>query len=1024
MTVALNKSAAFLVGFSFAFLPSFGPFLAVLFFLASRWTFNRSDALWGAAALFSALSLGVHTGLEGFAFGMLQIMGPWLVYRAFFHLRRVPFLPANAAAVTGGLVAGLAAVVAAGWVQMGQLNFAYKTFTQAVIWSSSPAFYGHTVFVLGALIAVLTAEARFRFLGLGLSAVGILVAGSREAALAWVVVTAVLFWVRGGRSWRSWTAEIGLLCVMLVVAAGFGPLFGWGRFGFLLDLLPSAGDRNLVQGSEIPNGDWWDATWVGVEAGSAELSETPLTTYEVTKKGADSWLRLQQVVPITAGEPYTVSTWLRPEQASQPGVQGWGQLLEDKQTFTLTAALVNDRWQASATGPGRVLNAGIAAARGEWRRVFVTFVYEGEPLLYWYVGLAPDARPVANSAATFAGFQLEPGAQLSDYTPGAATKGLSLGAARVPYWQAAWQGIRAKPWLGWGPDSFPDYYRTTWPNNRKLGSLPSHVHNFFLHVLFERGVLGFLGLALLLAAVLWGTFRTRDSALLAVVLAALFINLFDVTLFYGGVLYPLVAVAGWRAATLPSAETTSPAAARQFGVSLGLAATDFLMAYSAFMAALFVLRAQDLPRLADPFSVTTYALLLWPVMVWREGLYPGYGLAPPQELRKQVVAATYAALLLAAGTVLFGQDLPVPRSVLVLTYLLSLALLVLGRSTLKRLLLRGRLWGRPVFVLGAGRSGVEVAEVLARHPLEGLRPVAFFDDDPFKQNRNVAGLPVLGTLASADDYAARWGVNHAVVAIPTMPPALLSDFIHHRSRAFKHVQFVPELSGLPAQDVSASPLAGLLALEFRNGLYSSSNRLFKRCLDLLGSGVASLLTVPALLVLALWVKLDSPGPVFHASERVGQHGRVFKCLKFRTMYTNAEERLQDLLGTDAAVREEYGLYHKLEHDPRVTKAGRVLRKYSLDELPQIFNVLNGTMSLVGPRPYLVRELADMGAYGETIFEAKPGITGYWQVSGRSTVTFRERLEMESHYVRNWSIWWDIVLFAQTPRAVLEKRGAR
>ena len=1023
MTRSLNKSAAFLLGFSFAFLPSFGPFLAVLFFLASRWTFNRSDLLWGAAALFSALSLGVHTGAAGFAFGVLQVMGPWLVYRAFFHLRRFPFVPTHAAAVTGGLVAGLAVVVGVGWLQMGRLNFAYKTFTQAVIWSTSPAFYGHTVFVLGALIAVLAVNARFRFVGLSLSALGILVAGSREAAVAWVFVTVVLFWVRKARSKRSLVAEIALLSVMLTVAAGLGPLFGWGRFGFLLDIVPSAGDRNLVQGSEIPNGDWWDTTWVGVEAGSAELNDVSLTTYEVTKKGADGWLRLQQVVPVKAGEPYTVSAWLRPEQGSQPGIQGWGQLLKSAQTFTLAAALVDGHWQAGATGPGRVLNRGVAAVQGEWRRVFATFVYEGDqPLLYWYVGLAPDARTVADSSARFAGFQLEPGALLSDYTPGAATKGLSLGVARVPYWQAAWQGVRAKPWLGWGPDSFPEYYQTTWPNNQKLRAIPSHAHNFFLHVLFERGVVGFLGVTLLILALLWGAVKSLDGAFLAVVLAVLFVNLFDVTLFYGGVLYPLVAVAGWRAAVLPR-ESMSQLDTPQLGVSLGLAVTDFTMTYLAFLTAVVLLYPQDLVRLVAPLSVTTYALLLWPVMVWREGLYPGYGLTAPQELRKQVVAATYAALLLAAGTVLFGQDLPVPRSVLVVTFGLSLGFLALGRAVFKRLLLRAQLWGRPVFILGAGRVGGKLAAVLERSPLEGLRPVAFFDDDPLKQGRNVAGLPVLGALASADAYAARWGVNHAVVAISTMSPALLSDFIHHRSRVFKHLQFVPELSGLPAQDVSASPLAGFLALEFRNGLYSRSNRLFKRGLDLVGGGVAALLATPVALALALWVKLDSSGPAFHAGERVGQHGEVFRCFKFRTMYSDAEERLQELLATDATLAEEYRRYHKLERDPRVTRAGRVLRKYSLDELPQVFNVLNGTMSLVGPRPYLTRELGDVGAYGETIFEAKPGITGYWQVSGRSTVTFQERLEMESHYVRNWSIWWDVVLLTQTPAAVLEKRGA-
>ena len=141
------------------------------------------------------------------------------------------------------------------------------------------------------------------------------------------------------------------------------------------------------------------------------------------------------------------------------------------------------------------------------------------------------------------------------------------------------------------------------------------------------------------------------------------------------------------------------------------------------------------------------------------------------------------------------------------------------------------------------------------------------------------------------------------------------------------------------------------------------------------------------------------------------------------MYVDAEERLSELMAKDATIHDEYTRYHKLEHDPRITRAGHLLRKFSLDELPQFINVLQGDMSLVGPRPYLSRELIDMGRYADTIFEAKPGLTGYWQVSGRNTLTFDERLEMEAHYVRNWSLWWDIVLLTKTPSVVLKRKGA-
>jgi lipopolysaccharide/colanic/teichoic acid biosynthesis glycosyltransferase len=179
-----------------------------------------------------------------------------------------------------------------------------------------------------------------------------------------------------------------------------------------------------------------------------------------------------------------------------------------------------------------------------------------------------------------------------------------------------------------------------------------------------------------------------------------------------------------------------------------------------------------------------------------------------------------------------------------------------------------------------------------------------------------------------------------------------------------------------------------------------------------------------LAALYLWIRLDSQGPAFYQSERLGQDGKIFLCLKFRSMFVDADERLRDMLAADPARRLEYETYHKLDDDPRITRAGSVMRKYSLDELPQLYNVLAGEMSLVGPRPYLVGELKDMNGYDEAILEAKPGMTGYWQVSGRNEVTFDERLEMEAHYVRNWSIWWDIIILTQTVMVVLSRRGAK
>lgn len=215
---------------------------------------------------------------------------------------------------------------------------------------------------------------------------------------------------------------------------------------------------------------------------------------------------------------------------------------------------------------------------------------------------------------------------------------------------------------------------------------------------------------------------------------------------------------------------------------------------------------------------------------------------------------------------------------------------------------------------------------------------------------------------------------------------------------------------------AARPIAGVGE---RAGAWTQ--RTLKRGIDVIGSLALLLVAAPVLLVLAVLVRLDSRGPAIYRSPRIGRDGSTFDCLKFRTMHVDAEERLQEVLASDPAKAAQYAEYHKLTDDPRVTRAGRLLRSTSLDELPQLFNVLMGTMSLVGPRPYLVRERDDMGPAHDVITRVPPGITGAWQVSGRNDVTFEDRLTLERDYVQRWSLLWDLQLLLRTPAAVLARK---
>jgi len=216
----------------------------------------------------------------------------------------------------------------------------------------------------------------------------------------------------------------------------------------------------------------------------------------------------------------------------------------------------------------------------------------------------------------------------------------------------------------------------------------------------------------------------------------------------------------------------------------------------------------------------------------------------------------------------------------------------------------------------------------------------------------------------------------------------------------------------------------ILAFRTRNNLASRSNMIAKRLFDLVVGTLILILVTPILITLALLIKLDSPGPVIYAGTRIGRLGREFKCYKFRTMYVNNDTILEEFLGNNPEVKTDWELYAKIRgEDPRVTKMGRLLRKFSLDELPQFINVLKGEMSLVGARPYLPQEKEKMAECADTILLAYPGITGLWQVSGRNELDFSQRVQIEVWYVRNWSLWLDISILFRTIPVALRASGA-
>lgn len=372
-----------------------------------------------------------------------------------------------------------------------------------------------------------------------------------------------------------------------------------------------------------------------------------------------------------------------------------------------------------------------------------------------------------------------------------------------------------------------------------------------------------------------------------------------------------------------------------------------------------------------------------------------------------------------------GAVYEISRIYVGLTWLLSFAFLLTERTITKILLTRCGLWQRPVVIVGAGKTAELLAQAFNDEPGLGYRIVGLVEDER-EERPLLRRFPLLGGFARAERAVAASGVGDVIIATPGLAREKLLKLIYLLQPHVKNLMIVPDLFGVPLSKMEVDTLFNqkTVLLRTTNNLNIPYNYYAKRLFDLTLGVLVSIFILPIIAIIAVIVKLDSAGPVFYNATRIGRAGSKFICYKFRTMYVNGDEILADYLARNPEARREWEQYAKLrDYDPRVTRAGKWLRKYSLDELPQIFNVLLGHMSLVGPRPYLPRERGKIGYFAETILATTPGITGLWQVSGRNDVDFRNRLHMDCWYVRNWSLWLDITLILRTFGVVLARKGA-
>lgn len=350
--------------------------------------------------------------------------------------------------------------------------------------------------------------------------------------------------------------------------------------------------------------------------------------------------------------------------------------------------------------------------------------------------------------------------------------------------------------------------------------------------------------------------------------------------------------------------------------------------------------------------------------------------------------------------------------------------IALFRYIIKTVFDRKKLFGDPILLIGAGLTAAIILKYVKEDVGLDYQFIGYLED--FKPNPEVAAqLSCLGKFADAALVIQQTGVRHVLVAAPGLSTEQIQNIVYDLQPLVKSVGFIPDMGTLPLSTMDIESLIDghVVMFRMRNNLKNKVNRLLKFVFDWTATLLGGVLIAPLLLGIALWIRKDSLGPVIFKQKRIGQNGKEFYCYKFRTMCVDAEEKLKELLRNNPEAKQEWEENFKLKSDPRITKSGDFLRRTSLDELPQIFNVLKGEMSLVGPRPITAREIRYYGKYIQDYYMVRPGITGMWQTSGRSDTGYDERVQMDTWYVRNWDIWFDIVLLWRTMKVVIQRKGA-
>jgi len=458
---------------------------------------------------------------------------------------------------------------------------------------------------------------------------------------------------------------------------------------------------------------------------------------------------------------------------------------------------------------------------------------------------------------------------------------------------------------------------------------------------------------------------------------------------------------------------------------------DFLALSSSLLLAYYIRTNIDVRPLASSTDLFEYLKLVFLaaglgiIIFFITGLYnlkKPYGRL--EELQKIFVAVSAGIMIIIALDFIRTKHIFPAKAIPIYGWILAIILVSISRQILRegqRYLFKFGIGVQSTIIIGANRISHLILSEIQKNPYLGYKVIGIFDKR--KKEENFAGVKVLRNEEEISDLIKKQRVDEIIQANPQLPSKNVINLINLCDRYKIDFKFAPSLFGVYTTNTKVNIFAGVPVVELRKTPLEGWGRITKRLMDITGTSLALTIFSPILLIVALLVKITSKGPIFYKHKRLGRFGKEFELYKFRSMKLEycmgdsyggdkALENFQEIL-KDPQKKEEFSKDFKLRNDPRVTTLGKFLRKTSLDELPQLFNVLKGEISLVGPRPIVKEELKKFGNYKEQRLLLKPGITGLWQIGGRTDLSYQERAKLDIYYIENWSVFLDIKILFKT-----------